>query len=65
MCLELFVTLSHLRVISGLGLWFLSLHQMTPLHVAATSARFKVVECLVEQGANISTKDNDEVSIIM
>ena len=36
---------------------------MTPLHVAAKSARFKVVECLVDEGANISTTDNDEVSI--
>ena len=48
---------------SGLGLWFLSLHQMTPLHVAAKSGRFKIVEYLVDEGANISTKDSDGVSI--
>ena len=47
----------------GLGLWFPSLHQMTPLHVAAKSARFKIVEYLVDKGANISTKDSDGVSI--
>jgi len=41
----------------------LSLHQMTPLHVAAGSARFKIVEYLVDEGANISTKDSDGVSI--
>ena len=48
---------------SCLGLWFFSLHQMTPLHVAAKSARFQVVECLVDQGADINTKDSDVVSI--
>ena len=48
---------------SCLGLWFLSLHQMTPLHVAARSARFKIVDYLVDEGANISTKDSDGVSI--
>ena len=41
----------------------LSLHQMTPLHVAAGSARFKIVEYLVDEAANISTKDSDGVSI--
>ena len=37
---------------------------MTPLHVAAKSARFQVVEYLVDQGADINTKDSDGVSII-
>ena len=46
----------------GLGLWFLSLHQMTPLHVAAKSDRYKTVKYLVD-GANINTKDSDGVSI--
>ena len=48
---------------SGLGLWFLSLHQMTPLHVAAKSDRYKILEYLVDRGADISTKDSDGVSI--
>jgi len=36
---------------------------MTPLHVAAKSARFKVVEFLVGKGGDINTTDNDGVSI--
>ena len=48
---------------SGLGLWFLSLHQLTPLHVAAKSDRYKIVEYLVDEGADINTKDSDGVSI--
>ena len=36
---------------------------MTPLHVAAKSARFQVVEYLIDQGAYINTKDSDGVSI--
>ena len=48
---------------SGLGLWFLFLHQMTPLHMAAKSGRKKIVEYLVDEGANISTRDSDGVSI--
>ena len=47
----------------SLGLWFLSIHQMTPLHVAAKSDRYKTVEYLVDEGANINTKDNNGVSI--
>ena len=38
---------------------------MTPLHVAAKSTRFQVVKCLVDQGADINTKDSDGVSIIL
>ena len=46
-------------------LLFLFLHQMTPLHVAAEKGRFKVVECLVKEGADINTKDNAGVGIFM
>ena len=38
---------------------------MTPLHVAAEKGRFKIVECLVEEGADINTKDNAGVGIFM
>jgi len=37
---------------------------MTPLHVAAKSARFQVVVYLADQGNNINTKDSDGVSIV-
>ena len=47
----------------GLGLWFLSLHQLTPLHMAAKSDRYKTVKYLVDEGANINTRDSDGVSI--
>ena len=38
------------------------LFQRTPLHVAAEGARVKVVEYLVDQGADINIKDNDGVN---
>ena len=38
---------------------------MTPLHVAAEKGRFKIVECLVKEGADINTKDNAGVGIFM
>ena len=62
MCI--FCNLSGSQSFSDLGLWFLSLHQMTPLHVAAKSARFQVVVYLADQGNNINTKDSDGVSIV-
>ena len=37
---------------------------MTPLHVATEKGRFKVVECLVKQGAYINTQDYAGVRII-
>jgi len=37
---------------------------MTPLHVAAKSGRFEVVEFLAGKGGDISTTDNNGVSIM-
>ena len=43
-------------------LWcFLSLHQMTPLHLAAESNHIKIVECLLDQGADINIQDENDV----
>ena len=36
---------------------------MSPLHVAAKSDRYKIVEYLVDEVAEISTKNSDGVSI--
>ena len=46
---------------------FLSLHQMTPLHVVTEKlrARFSIVKYLVDKGADINTKDDSGVSVIM
>ena len=41
-----------------------SLHQMTPLHLAAESNRIKMVECLLEQGVDINIQDDNEVIYI-
>ena len=43
-----------------------SLHQMTALHFAAESNHIKMVECLLDQGADINLQDDNEViSILM
>ena len=34
---------------------------MTPLHLAAESNHFKMVECLLDQGADIDLQDENEV----
>ena len=34
---------------------------MTPLHLAAESNRIKMVECLLDQGADINLQDDNEV----
>ena len=34
---------------------------MTPLHLAVERNRFKMVECLLDQGADIDLQDDDEV----
>ena len=34
---------------------------MTPLHLAAEGNRIKMVECLLDQGADINLQDDDEV----
>ena len=38
-----------------------SLHQMTPLHLAVESNHIKMVECLLDQGADINVLDENEV----
>ena len=44
-------------------MWFLSLHQRTPLHIATEHHREAVIEkYLVDHGADVNTKDNDGVS---
>ena len=43
--------------------YFLLLHQMTPLHLAAETARIKMLGYLVEQGAGINIQDDDGVII--
>ena len=43
-------------------LWYLfSLRQMTPLHLAVQSNRTKMVEFLLDQGADINLQDENEV----
>ena len=36
---------------------FISLHQWTPLHAAASKGHDYTVECLLKRGANINMKD--------
>ena len=43
---------------------FLSLHQMTPLHVAAERGRFKIVKHFVSSGAEINAKDINGVKLM-
>ena len=57
-CTPSFLHGSHL-IIS----YFLSFHQMTPLHLAAESDHIKVVKYLFEQGADINIQDDNGVSI--
>ena len=56
------------RSLSGsettLSSWlFLSLHQQTPLHIAASKNYEHTVKCLVDEGADINIKDNTGVGI--
>ena len=39
--------------------------QQTPLHVAASHGHCNIVEYLVQQGADVSIKDNNGVSVTM
>ena len=52
--------------ISGLTLLlnFFSVHQMTPLHLAAEQGRSHVVKFLTEKGANVDIKNIKGVGII-
>ena len=43
--------------------WLILPYQQTPLHVAASQGHCNVVEYLVMQGADVSIKDNDGVSV--
>ena len=36
-------------------------HQMTPLHLAVESNRIKMVECLLDQGADTDLQDDKDV----
>ena len=38
-----------------------SVHQMTPLHLAVESNHIKMVECFLDQGADINVQDDNEV----
>ena len=37
------------------------LHQMAALHFAAESNHIKMVECLLDQGADVNPQDDNEV----
>ena len=43
--------------------YFISLHQMTPLHVAVERALTEIVKFLVDRGADITIKDYNGVNI--
>ena len=52
-------------MIFGLHLKSLSLHQMTPLHVAVQKGHLEIVRCLVNaETAAISIKDNNGVNTL-
>jgi len=40
----------------------LSLHQYTPLYMAARNGHTDTVQCLIDKGAGINIKNNDGVS---
>ena len=42
------------------GIVFL-LYQMTPLHLAVETNHIKMVECLLDQGADLDLQDDDKV----
>ena len=46
-------------ILTYFGTFFL--HQMTPLHLAVESNRIKMVESLLDQGADIDLQDDKEV----
>ena len=50
----------------SLGFWLtfviLSLHQMTPLHLAAESGRIKILKYLIDQGIDINLQDDNGVT---
>ena len=53
-------------LISALVLYCLSLHQMTPLHVAAKKGECrKIMKYLIDKGVDINVKDHSGVSEII
>ena len=44
--------------------YFLLLHQMTPLHLAAKIGRIKILDYIVKQGADINIQDDEGVNIL-
>ena len=40
---------------------FFSLHQMAPMHLAVERNCIKIVECLLDQGADVNLQDDKEV----
>ena len=54
--------LTYLKV-SWFLAYFLSLYQITPLHLAAERGHYKtIVVYLVDKGADVDTRDNNEVN---
>ena len=45
----------------GLLWYFFPLHQMTPMHLAVEGNRIKMVECFLDQQADINLQDDNEV----
>ena len=50
-------------IVSYFMSYFISLHQMTPLHVAVERALTEIVKFLVDRGADITIKDYNGVNI--
>ena len=42
---------------------YLSLHQVTPLHLAAKQGHKDIVECLVAKQAKINVQDENKVTV--
>ena len=64
----LYLLLEICRILTFLGsyftLYFLSLHQMTPLHVAFEQGdRIIIMKYLIDKGAEINIRDNNGVNI--
>ena len=54
-----------IQLVSGLFVSFFSLYQRTPLHLAAEKGRYKtIVVYLVDNGADVDMRDNNEVNTI-
>ena len=46
---------------NSLAIYKYSLHQRTPLHIAAKENYERTAECIIDQGADTNIKDNDGV----